>query len=292
MTPPAAPPRAPAPRLRPWKPCEHETDLTRLYLADLPPWEAAHASQVSQQLQEQADPGPGAEPTAPRGQLIQAHLRLVVRVARAYAPLLRRVDASIMTLDDLIQEGNLGLIQAAQHFDPGRGYRFSTYATWWIRSAIVRALQAAGAVRLPDHLRYRRRQPVPRLRVSSLSARAGGDAPDLLDLPDPAGVDPLSSLLEHEQQQWLREALQGLPARQRQILEALLGLGQEAPHPLTMAQLAQGMGLSRERVRQLKQAALRHLRAAWEQQQAPPGGANTPRPGSQAWGTGWTGPTF
>ena len=223
-----------------------------------------------------------------RARLVDANLRLVVNVAKRYA-------TGGLPLLDLIQEGNLGLMQAVERFDWRRGYKFSTYATWWIRQAITRSLSNdSRTVRLPVHvveaLRKIRqvaselagcyeREPTPEelgqalgmdparvaeiVRAShspmSLEHPVGEDGDDTLSdfVEDPEPVRPEQRVLGETLRQEMDAALDILPDREREILTLRFGL--DGREPWTLDEIGAHFGLTRERIRQLQAEALRKL---------------------------------
>jgi RNA polymerase sigma factor (sigma-70 family) len=192
-----------------------------------------------------------------RRRLIEHHLGLVVMLARRYGnrglPLL-----------DLIEEGNLGLLRAAQKFDPERGCRFSSYAKWWIRQAIELALMTQkGAVRVPVHVA---RESKRRARLASPGQPSASPPSEPTETSDTA----LASIVapEHEQPEWLlhlasqrtqlERALLQLKTIERNVLEARFGLPDDATR--TLQSIGRQLNLSSERVRQIEAEALGKLR--------------------------------
>ena len=221
--------------------------------------------------------------------LIEANLRLVMSITRHYT----RAGVPLL---DLIQEGNLGLIRAVEKFDYRMGYKLSTYATWWIRQSITRALADQGrTIRLPVHVAEQVRRV---MRVRRQLAQKLNHEPSTKELADESGFteqrvqelldlveDPVSletpvgdgesmyaDLIEdvHSErpdestskklsQTELAEALQRLNPRMRRVLALRFGLDGEPPQ--TLEEVGAGLGITRERVRQLESRALRELRA-------------------------------
>lgn len=221
--------------------------------------------------------------------LTRANLRFVVSVAKKY-------QGQGLTLADLINEGNYGLIKAAQRFDETRGFKFISYAVWWIRQAILQALaEQSRVVRLPLNrigtiskirktsarlAQTHERQPnieelavelevdVEKVReaMQHTGRHLSMDAPfnedddnSLLDvLPDDDDVKPDDSLMDESLKIDIERALNLLHPREAEITRLYFGIGRE--HPLTLEEIGQRFGLTRERVRQIKEKALRKLR--------------------------------
>ncbi len=236
-----------------------------------------------------------------RQEMIERNLRLVVSIAKNYL-------GRGVPMTDLIEEGNLGLMHATSKFDPGRGFRFSTYASWWIRQSIERAvMHQARLVRLPVHV-VRELNQVLKARRALEAARGDGatlddgpatveqiaaaigrprdavaellryaEAPTSLDAPrglgregesdgesildgvaDEGAVDPLGHRLHGEVDRMLESELLALNHREREVLTGRYGLHDHEPE--TLEALAERLGLTRERIRQIQQEALLKLK--------------------------------
>lgn len=246
---------------------------------------AEEERQLATRIREHSDP-------AARETMVQANLRLVVKIAKDYSN-------PGMTLSDLVAEGNLGLMRAVEEFDPDAGVRFSTYAAWWIKQAIKRAMINAGQpVHIPAYLvklitKWRRtarqleaalgrpatdEEMAGKLHISARKAgivrhglaavacptQIGGDETQggSQVIEDTSAPPPEQVLMNASNAPIVESLLQHLAPRERRILELRFGLGDgESARPQrTYKEIGAIIGLTRERVRQLERQALRQLK--------------------------------
>ena len=260
----------------------HHGDVTRIYLSEI-----GRAKLLTAEEEQSLSRAALGGCMASRQRMIESNLRLVVKVARSY------INRGLPLLD-LIEEGNLGLIRAVEKFDPEKGFRFSTYATWWIRQSVERSIMnQCRTVRLPIHVI---RELTSYLRTTREMEQAMGRRPAVdevakkldkssqnlyalfsfnepttsTDTPSVNGISILDSIADEQSQdpeseyaenaagQLLEHWLDLLPKQQRIVVEHRFGLHGQGRR--TLEEVGELLGVTRERVRQVQLAALKKLR--------------------------------
>lgn len=268
---------------------EPSLDSLRLYLREIGKVDLLTADQEVS-LAKRIERGDMSAKTA----MTEANLRLVVSIAKSYL-------GRGLSFLDLIQEGSLGLIRAVEKFDYRKGYKFSTYATWWIRQAVTRAIaDKARTIRIPVHMVEKLnkvvhierqlvqrlgREPRPEeigaelemsteevreiLRMSqlpiSLEKPIGEEESELGDfVPDDMAESPFDTATLSLRRQDVERALDSLPERERLVIELRFGLRGEQPY--TLEEVGQAFGVTRERIRQIENNTLKKLETLPEAQ--------------------------
>ena len=225
-----------------------------------------------------------------RKKMIQSNLRLVINIAKRYM----RLGTPFL---DLIEEGNLGLMKAVDKFNPKKGFRFSTYAAWWIKQGITRSLSEQGKMirvpvymndiitkwrknkerltqklkRTPTDLEIAKKLKIPKEKIeqinfwmttttSSLDSPIGEDSEGKVSdlIEDETAIQPDSSIEHLLDKERVENLLEIMSDREREILDLRFGLADKRPH--TLAEVAKKLGVSREHIRQIEETALRKIR--------------------------------
>ena len=265
----------------------HDDDILQMYLKDIGKVKLLSANE-EKQLGKQIKEGVKPDAEIAKRKLIQANLRLVVSIVKKY------VGQGVLFMD-LVQEGSLGLIKAAERFDYSRNFRFSTYATWWIKQTIIRAISnSSRTIRIPVHMaekirKYKRtytmlsfeleREPTDlevaermdisvkkliSIKKSILKEPISLETPVTDDLnvgdyiEDKSYRSPETQTKNNALKGSVQELLQGLDEREKRIINNRFGINGEIPK--TLEQLGEIMGYSKERIRQLEDGALNKIR--------------------------------
>jgi len=265
----------------------NDDDILQMYLKDIGKVKLLNF-QEEKELGKKIKEGKSKEAVIAKRKLIQANLRLVVSIAKKY------IGQGVLFMD-LVQEGSLGLIKAAERFDYSKNFKFSTYATWWIKQTIIRAISNnARTIRIPVHMtdkirKYKRmvttlsfelgREPSENevaeglgITLKQLNAIKKAIIKEPISLETPVTDDlnigdyiedkSYNSPDSHVKNNFLKgsveDLLSTLPEREKQIITYRFGMNGETPK--TLEQLGNIMGYSKERIRQLEDAALKHIR--------------------------------
>ena len=266
----------------------HDDDILQMYLKDIGKVKLLTANEEKQLGKQIKEGGKSTAAEKAKRKLIQSNLRLVVSIAKKY------VGQGVLFMD-LVQEGSLGLIKAAERFDYSKNFRFSTYATWWIKQTIIRAISnSSRTIRIPVHMtekirKYKRiyttlsfeleREPVDfeiakrmGISVKKLNAIKKSILKEPISLETPVTDDlnvgdyiedksyksPEAQTKNSALRGSLQELLLGLDEREKRIITNRFGINGEIPK--TLEQLGEIMGYSKERIRQLEEGALNKIR--------------------------------
>ncbi len=271
----------------------NDDDILQMYLKDIGKVKLLN-SKEEKELGRQIKEGKKSQADIAKRKLVQANLRLVVSIAKKY------IGQGVLFMD-LVQEGSLGLIKAAEKFDYSKNFKFSTYATWWIKQTIIRAISNnSRTIRIPVHMTDKIRKF--KRAYTTLSFELGREPTDLeiaqklditakqlltikksiikepisLETPvtddlnigdyieDKSNRSPEVQTKNNVLKGSIKELLSTLPAREKKIISCRFGINGEAPR--TLEQLGEIMGYSKERIRQLEDSALTRIRARKELQ--------------------------